>query len=74
MKAAGYSVASWVDEMIAGGNKSFYKIENGKTLCYDPQSKTYKPIPGSNEFVILSNFQDKTIWKNANAYCLRYWR
>jgi len=67
MKAAGYSVASWVEEMIAAGNKSFYKIENGKTLCYDPQSKTYKPIPGSDEFIILSNYQSKIVWKNANA-------
>jgi 3-hydroxyacyl-CoA dehydrogenase len=67
MKAADYSVASWIDEMIAAGNKSFYKIESGKTLCYDPQSKTYKQIPGSNEFIILSNYQDKIVWKNANA-------
>jgi 3-hydroxyacyl-CoA dehydrogenase len=67
MKAAGYTVAPWVEEMIAAGNKSFYKIENGKTLCYDPQSKTYKPLPGSQEFVVLSNFQDKIVWKNVNA-------
>lgn len=63
----GYSVAPWVEEMLASGNKSFYKIESGKTLCYDPQSKTYKPIPGSNEFIILSNYKDKIVWKNANA-------
>lgn len=70
MKAAGYSVAFWVDEMLAAGNKSFYQIENGKTFCYDPQSKTYKSIPGSNEFIILSNYQDKIVWKNntANVY------
>ncbi|MGZ3851140.1 MAG: 3-hydroxyacyl-CoA dehydrogenase/enoyl-CoA hydratase family protein [Flavisolibacter sp.] len=67
MKDAGYSVASWVEEMIAAGNKSFYKIENGKTLCYDPLSKTYKPVPGSEQFVILSNHGDKIVWKNANA-------
>lgn len=67
MKAAGYSVASWVEEMLASGNKSFYKIENGKTLCYDPQSKTYKPIPGSNEFIVLSNYGDKIIWNNNAA-------
>jgi 3-hydroxyacyl-CoA dehydrogenase len=67
MKAAGYTVAPWLEEMIAAGNKSFYKIENGKTLCYDPQSKTYKPLPGSQEFVVLSNFQDKIVWKNVNA-------
>jgi 3-hydroxyacyl-CoA dehydrogenase len=67
MKAAGYSTASWVDEMLAAGNKSFYKIENGKTLCYDPRSKTDKPVPGINEFIILSNYLDIIIWKNANA-------
>ena len=67
MKVAGYPVASWVDQMIAAGNKSFYKIENGKTLSYDPRSKTYKPVAGSNEFIILGNYQDKIIWKNANA-------
>jgi 3-hydroxyacyl-CoA dehydrogenase len=67
MKTANYSVATWIDEMLAAGNKSFYKIENGKTLCYDPQSKTYKAIPGSSEFVILSNYKDKIVWNNANA-------
>src|SRR6476620_6504293 len=67
MKAAGYSVTPWVEEMLASGNKSFYKLENGKSFAYDPSSKTYKPIPGSNEFIILSNYQDKIVWKNANA-------
>jgi 3-hydroxyacyl-CoA dehydrogenase len=67
MKTAGYPVAPWVDEMLATGNKSFYKIENGNSLSYDPQSKTYKPIPGTNEFIVLSNYKDKIVWKNANA-------
>jgi 3-hydroxyacyl-CoA dehydrogenase len=70
MKAAGYKVASWVEEMIAGGNKTFYKIEAGKTLCYDPASKKYKPVPGSNEFIILSNYEERIVWKNpaCNVY------
>lgn len=67
MKAAGYSVASWIDEMLLAGNKTFYKIENSRTFCYDPQSKTYKLIPGTNELIILSNYQDKIIWKNSSA-------
>ncbi len=67
MKAAGYTVATWVDEMLTAGNKTFYKIENGKTICYDPQSKTYKPLPGSNEFIILSNQTDKLVWKNSSC-------
>jgi 3-hydroxyacyl-CoA dehydrogenase len=64
MKAAGYAVAPWVDEMILSGAKSFYKIENGRRLNYDPVTKTYKAIPGANEFIILSNYTDKLVWKN----------
>ena len=33
MKAAGYKVAIWVDEMLMAGNKTFYKIENGKNFA-----------------------------------------
>ena len=67
MKGAGYAVAPWIEQMLAAGNKSFYKIEGGKTLVYDPSSKTYKPIPGSNEFIILSNYQDKVVWNNSST-------
>jgi len=67
MKEAGYSVAPWVDEMLAAGNKSFYKVEDGKTKVYDPSSKTYKEIPGSGEFIILSNYRDKLVWKNNSS-------
>jgi 3-hydroxyacyl-CoA dehydrogenase len=65
MKAAGYKVAAWVDEMIAAGNKTFYKVENGKRLCYDVASKTYKPLPGGDAFIIMKNFENETVWKNS---------
>ena len=64
MKEAGYSVASWVQEMLSAGNSGFYKIDNGQKLFYDMLSKTYKPIPGSHEFILLSNYNDKLVWKN----------
>lgn len=67
MKAAGHKVAPWVDEMIAAGNKSFYKIEAGKKLCYDPASKAYKPLPGADAFIVMSNYQDKLVWKNGSC-------
>ncbi|MBG9377864.1 3-hydroxyacyl-CoA dehydrogenase/enoyl-CoA hydratase family protein [Panacibacter sp. DH6] len=67
MKAAGYTVAPWVDEMVAAGNKTFYKVEAGKKLYYDVASKTYKPTPGGDAFIILNNFKDKIVWKNSNA-------
>jgi len=65
MKTAGFKVAPWVEEMIAEGNKSFYKLENGKRLSYDPQTKTYKEIPGASEFIILKN--NKEVWKNSSC-------
>jgi 3-hydroxyacyl-CoA dehydrogenase len=70
MKAAGYPVASWVDDMLAAGDTSFYKIQGGKRLSYDPASKSYKEIPGGADFIILSNQADKLVWKNnaCNVY------
>lgn len=67
MKAAGYKVAAWVDEMIANGAVSFYKVENGKRLCYDVSSKSYKTMPGADAFIVMRNFENQTIWKNSGC-------
>ncbi|MBK8140206.1 MAG: 3-hydroxyacyl-CoA dehydrogenase/enoyl-CoA hydratase family protein [Chitinophagaceae bacterium] len=67
MKAAGFKVAPWIDEMLAAGNKSFYRIEGGKKYCYDPASKTYKILPGGEAFIVMSNYTDKQIWKNGSC-------
>jgi 3-hydroxyacyl-CoA dehydrogenase len=66
MKEAGYPVAPWVDEMLRAGNKSFYKVEGGKRLSYDPGSRTYKELPGAAAFVILKN--NKEVWKNSSCH------
>ena len=50
MKEAGYKVAPWIDEMLASGAKTFYKISDGKRLYYDVAAKTYKPLPGGESF------------------------
>lgn len=65
MKAAGYSVAAWVDEMLASGAASFFKVADGKRMYYDIPSKTYKVIPGAEAFLLLQNHSDKIIWKNS---------
>jgi 3-hydroxyacyl-CoA dehydrogenase len=67
MEDAGYPVAIWVKEMLQNGNTSFYKIEHGQKLVYDPSSKSYKAVPGGKEFIILSNYSDKVIWKNSSC-------
>ncbi len=65
MKAAGFAVASWIDEMVASGAESFYKVENGKRLYYDVPTKSYKPLPGADAFIVMKNFANETVWKNA---------
>lgn len=67
MKTEGYEVAPWVSQMFSENKDKFYKIENGKKLFYDISSKSYKPIPGNDAFIILKNYQNKIVWKNANA-------
>src|SRR5688572_13847468 len=67
MEASGSKPAQWVYDMIAGGNKSFYRIEGGKRQYYDIPSKSYKNIPGKEAFIILENISDKVVWKNAES-------
>ncbi len=65
MKVAGHKVAAWVDEMLASGATSFYKVENGKKMYYDVSSKTYKTMPGADAFIVMKNFENETVWKNS---------
>jgi 3-hydroxyacyl-CoA dehydrogenase len=65
MKEAGHSVAAWVDDMLASGASSFYKVENGKRLYYDIASKSYKALPGGDAFIVMRNFENQTVWKNS---------
>ncbi len=64
MKAAGIAVAPWIDTLLSKG-LSFYKVTAGKRYYYDVPSGDYKLIPGSESFMILSDFKEKTIWKNS---------
>lgn len=66
MKEAGFKVNGWVDEMLAAGFKTFYKVEGGVQKYYDIPSKSYKAIPGREAFIILDNYKEqKPVWKNA---------
>lgn len=67
MQAASYALPAWVTDMLSKNITSFYTIENGKRLCYDINTKTYKPIPGSEAFLVMKNFENETLWKNNNA-------
>ncbi len=57
----GETIAPWVKEMVANGNTSFYKVENGVKKYYDLVSKSYLPVPGAEEFIILDNQRKKPL-------------
>jgi 3-hydroxyacyl-CoA dehydrogenase len=67
MEGMGYKPNQWVYDMIAAGNKSFYRVENGMRQYYDIPSKTYKNIPGREAFIILENLSNNIVWKNADS-------
>jgi 3-hydroxyacyl-CoA dehydrogenase len=67
MKAAGYAVAPWVDDMIAKGHRSFFKVENSQRVSYDVALGGYKAIPGGAAFIVMKNFEGSTVWKNSNC-------
>lgn len=72
MEPTGYPVALWVKEMIAAGNKSFYKIENGKQLAYSPGTKQYIATQeiaegAESPFIVMRNFEGQLVWKNSGC-------
>ncbi|WP_293312433.1 3-hydroxyacyl-CoA dehydrogenase/enoyl-CoA hydratase family protein [Pedobacter sp. UBA5917] len=68
MEQYGNKAAAWVHEMLDAGNNSFYKVENGVKKYYDIPSKSYKALPGTDEFIILDNLREnKTLWKNSGV-------
>ncbi len=68
MKAAGFAPATWVDEMLDAGIESFYKVEAGELKYYDIPSKTFKPVSGRENFVILDNLRENApVFKNSGC-------
>ena len=68
MKQYGHTPAAWVTEMLEAGHTSFYKVEDGIKKYYDIPTKSYKAIPGADNFIILDNLRaNKVLWKNSGA-------
>ena len=68
MKAEGCQPASWVTDMLASGNSSFYSIKDGATHFYSITNKKVEKVPGQDAFIILNNIREsKKIWNNSDA-------
>lgn len=72
MKAAGYAVAPWVEDMLAKGVQSFYSVKDGLRNAYDPSTKDSAALPGGEAFIVMKNFAGQQVWKNSacNLYHL----
>jgi len=68
MKAEGHEIASWVTEMLAKGETSFYSVKEGATHYYDIPAKAQIKKPGQDSFIILDNIRKSNeVWKNSGA-------
>lgn len=68
MKSEGKEPATWVTEMLANGETSFYTIKNGATYYYDIPSKSQAKKPGQDSFIILDNIRKSNeVWKNTGS-------
>ncbi len=68
IKQSGRKPASWVDDMLTSGATTFYKTENGVRKYYHIPSKTYKPLPGSGELIVLDYIRKTNkVWSNSGA-------
>ncbi len=68
MKAEGLEPNSWVNDMLASGNSSFYTVKEGATYYYSIPNKSQTKVPGQDAFIILNNIREsKKVWSNSGA-------
>ena len=59
MKAAGYRLPAWVQEMLDSGKESFYRREKGLVSYYDIPSRDYKPVPVKPGIILLPSLKER---------------
>jgi 3-hydroxyacyl-CoA dehydrogenase len=68
MKSEGFVPAAWVEDMLAAGCETFYRIENGSRQYYHHQTRQYVDVPGQHQFIVLDNLRtSRVVWRNTGA-------
>lgn len=68
IRQQGHEPADWIDELLASGNTSFYKIKDAYTYYYDIPSKKQVKVPGQDALIILDNIREsKAVFKNSGV-------
>ena len=70
-EAAGYSVADWVKQMVAGGHPTFYQRDEKRqaTAYYSPQKGDYLPLEHDPRLITVANLKanNKEVARNDGA-------
>lgn len=69
MKEEGVTIPANVEQMLAGGARSFYKKDNGESSYFDFKAGKYVPLADQPGVLVLKSIKDRTgvIKKNAGA-------
>ena len=68
MKVEGLTPATWVNDMLTSGSKSFYSVKEGATYAYNIPKKKQEKIPGQDAFIILDNIRKSNeVFKNSGV-------
>ena len=68
LKERGLEAASWIQEMLDAGHKTFYRNRDGIRECWNPAKKTYEPLEGQEGRVALSWLPESaTVWSNSGS-------
>ena len=72
LEAMDIEVAPWVNEMLDGGDESFYKNEGTRELVYSPVEKGYEPVREDPMAISLERLREegKEIARNHSASLL----
>jgi 3-hydroxyacyl-CoA dehydrogenase len=64
-RALGHIVAPWIDDMLAQGVTSFYRMNEGVEECYNPSTKKYEALPGAAHISVPSKLPASSqVWTN----------
>ena len=59
IEKSGSSLPEWIKIMQDENATSFYKFESGKKKYFDLDSKSYLPVPSSDNYIILDSYREK---------------
>ena len=66
MKEDRKSIPGWVEKMLEDGNKSFYKVQDGKTHFYDISTESYREIESDQNSFTFKSKKDQGLLINKN--------